>query len=544
MTNSNIKTTGFSLAKGDKLIGDDFFDVKVVNNLTIAIVCDGVGSAMEGAEASRRVTNYLMNNFKNRPSSWSIEKSIKSFISSINSILYEESMVNYERPEIVTTLAMVIIEGDRLYGANVGDSRIYLQRDKVISQLSYDHIVEEDGYEGVLTQAIGIDRDVSPYYFENIINVDDKILLCSDGLYTIINDDYISQKISYGANFLVKDASKKMKDNLLDDTTAVIIDILGINQVENLKSQDLIIPQKLEKDMIIDGYRLDKSLIQNNRTWLCSNKGKEYVIKFAPIEAVDEASILDLYVKEAWNAKRLKAGFFPKAVIPKNRTYRYYIMEKIDGVNLKEYIKKRHLSIDDTINLAKTLLKMGQYLLRFDLLHGDIKPENIMVIKRDGKLIFKIIDFGSMVELYSINSTAGTPSYLAPERFSDSSINEVSEIFSIGITLYEAVTKSFPYGEIEPFQTPKFKTPIQPNKKNKNIPEWLNSIILRAIDIDNQRRYQNYSEMIFELTNPLKVKPYFDKSQSLIERSPLLVYRVGFIVEFIIIMILLFILIK
>jgi len=544
MTNSNIKTTGFSLAKGDKLIGDDFFDVKVVNNLTIAIVCDGVGSAMEGAEASRRVTNYLMNNFKNRPSSWSIEKSIKSFISSINSILYEESMINYERPEIVTTLAMVIIEGDRLYGANVGDSRIYLQRDKVISQLSYDHIVEEDGYEGVLTQAIGIDRDVSPYYFENIINVDDKILLCSDGLYTIINDDYISQKISYGANFLVKDASKKMKDNLPDDTTAVIIDILGINQVENLKSQDLIIPQKLEKDMIIDGYRLDKSLIQNNRTWLCSNKGKEYVIKFAPIEAVDEASILDLYVKEAWNAKRLKAGFFPKAVIPKNRTYRYYIMEKIDGVNLKEYIKKRHLSIDDTINLAKTLLKMGQYLLKFDLLHGDIKPENIMVIKRDGKLIFKIIDFGSMVELYSINSTAGTPSYLAPERFSDSSINEVSEIFSIGITLYEAVTKSFPYGEIEPFQTPKFKTPIQPNKKNKNIPEWLNSVILRAIDIDNQRRYQNYSEMIFEITNPLKVKPYFDKSQSLIERSPLLVYRVGFIVEFIIIMILLFILIK
>ena len=544
MANSNIKTTGFSLAKGKNLTGDDFFDVKVVDNLTIAIVCDGVGSATEGAEASRRVTNYLITNFKNRPTSWSIEKSIKSFISSINSILYEESMVNYERPEIVTTLAMVIIEGDKLYGANVGDSRIYLQRDGIMSQLSHDHLMEEDGYEGVLTQAIGIDKFVSPYYFENIINIQDKILLCSDGLYTIIDDDYISQKISYGANFLVKDASKKVKDDLPDDTTAVIIDILGINQVEKLKKQNLIIPEKLDKDMIIDGYKLEKALIQNNRTWLCSNKGKKYVIKFAPIEAIEEPSILDLYVKEAWNAKRLKAGFFPKAVIPKNRTHRYYIMENIDGVELKEYIKKRHLSIDDSINLAKTILKMGQYLLKFDLVHGDIKPENIMVIKRDGKLIFKIIDFGSMVELYSINSTAGTPSYLAPERFRDSSINESSEIFSIGVTLYEVLTQSFPYGEIEPFQTPKFKIPNQPNRKNKNIPEWLSSVILRSIDIDNQRRYQNYSEMIFEITNPLKVKPYFDKSKSLIERSPLLVYRVGFIVEFIIILLLVFMLIK
>ena len=533
MAKSNIKTTGFSLAKGKNLIGDDFFDVKVVDNLTIAIVCDGVGSATEGAEASKRVTKYLMNNFKNRPRSWSIEKSIKSFITSINSILYEESIVNYERPEIVTTLAMIIIEGDRLYGANVGDSRIYLQRDNIISKLSFDHLMDEDGYEGVLTQAIGIDRVVSAYYFENIINIKDRILLCSDGLYTILDDEYISQKISYGANFLVKDASKKFDDNLPDDTTAVVIDILGVNHIERLKKQDIVIPIDLKAKMIIDGYKLEKSLIQNNRTWLCSNKGKEYVLKFAPIEAIDEPTILDLYVKEAWNAKRLKAGFFPKAVIPKNRTNRYYVMEKLDGVDLKEYIKKHHLSIDDTITLAKTLLKMEQYLLKFDLVHGDIKPENIMVLNRGDKRVFKIIDFGSMVELYSINSTAGTPSYLAPERFLNSSINETTEIFSIGVTIYEALTQSFPYGEIEPFQTPKFKTPKQPNRKNKNTPEWLNSVILRSISIDDNIRYKNYSNMMYELENSDKVKPFFDKSVSIIEKNPIIVFKIGFIISMI-----------
>ncbi len=536
MQKQQIKTSGFTLAKGKTLKGDDYFDVKVIGNLTIGIVCDGVGSAEEGAEAARRVVTHLMSNFKNRPVTWSMEKSIKTFVQSINAILYEESMVNYERPELVTTLAIVIIEGNRLYGANVGDSRIYMQRNGVLSQLSHDHLMEEEGYVGVLTQAIGIDRDVSLYYFENIVTKDDKLLLCSDGLYTIMEDEELSTLLPNGAHHLVRKASKDREDNLPDDTTAVVINILGIDQVSQLKEQKLIIPEKLEEGMVIDGYRLEKSLIQNNRTWLCSNRGKEYVLKFAPIEAIDDPTTLDAYVKEAWNSKRLKAGFFPKAVIPKNRTHRYYVMQVVNGVDLKTHLSKRNLSVDDTINLAKMLLKMSQFLLKFDLVHGDIKPENIMISERDGKHIFKVIDFGSITELYSLNSTAGTPSYLAPERFTGASINETSEIFSIGVTLYEALTQKFPYGEIEPFQQPTFKTAPSIMKLNKNVPEWLNSVIFRSIEADNQKRYKNYSEMLFELSNPNKVKPYFDATKPLIERNPELFYKIGFIIEFIIIL--------
>ena len=534
MSKQNIRTSGFSLAKGKHLTGDDFFNVKSIDGLTIAIVCDGVGSADEGAEAAKRVTNYLMSNFKHRPHSWSIEKSLKSFISSINAILYEESMVNYERPELVTTLTIVIVKGNRIYCANVGDSRIYLKRNNELTQLSLDHAMEEEGYEGVLTQAMGISAEVDPYYFENNIEPQDKILLCSDGLYTVIDNSILSEFIGNGANFLVKKASKQEKDNLPDDTTAVVLEILKLDRVEELKQQNLIIPEKLKEGMVIDGYHLDKSLIQNDRTWMCSKKGQNYVLKFAPVEAIDDPIILDLYVKEAWNSNRLKAGFFPKAIIPKNRTHRYYIMKALEGVDLKTHLQKRSLSIDDTVNLAKMLLKMSQYLLKFDLVHGDIKPENIMVSERDGKHVFKVIDFGSMTELYSITSTAGTPSYLAPERFTGSSINESTEIFSIGVTLYEMLTQKFPYGEIEPFQTPSFKKVFPIRKHNKNVPDWLCSVIFRATEKEADLRYKNYSEMLFELSNPLKVKPYFDKNMALIERDPLLFYRVAFTASFIV----------
>jgi serine/threonine protein phosphatase PrpC len=545
MPSHNIKGSGFSLAKRKELIGDDFYDVKTIGNLTVAIVCDGVGSAAAGREAASRVTNYLLNNLKIRPKTWTLEKSIKIFIRSINSILYQESQINYGRSELVTTLAIVVIEGNRLYGANVGDSRIYLYRDKVLTQLSHDHSMDEAGYENVLTQAIGIDTEVEPFYFENILQKDDRVLLCSDGLYNIMSEDRLEQGIANGAHSLVKKASKLMDDHLPDDTTAIVLDIVDADEKEVLKLQNLPIPRSLREGEIIDGYLLEKSLIQNNRTWLVSKKSKHYILKFAPIEAIDNERILDFFVKEAWNAKRLKANFFPKAVIPKNRTQRYYVMEYFQAENLEIYLSRNKLRIDDAVLLAGTLLAMSQYLLKFDLVHGDIKPHNILLIKNsDQNIAFKVIDFGSVTEIFSNDSRAGTPSFLSPERFMNEAISESTEIFSIGVTLYLALTGKYPYGEIEPFQNPTFKEAKPPSFYNKNVPLWLDSLILRSITIDKEQRYSHYSEMLYGLTNPSKVKPYFVKNAPLIEKSPHIFYKRAFTIMTLVNFMLIYLLLK
>ncbi len=530
---ANIKLSGFTLAKGDHLTGDDAFEYKRLSDASIAIVCDGVGSAEAGAEAAKRVSGYLLKNLRNRPMSWSMEKTLRHFISNINTILYHESIESYERPELVTTVAVTVIEGDKLYGANVGDSRIYLCRNNTLHQLSKDHNSDEEGMEHVLTAAIGMAEETDIYYFENIIRAKDRILLCSDGLYNIFDDEQeLVTAMSAGANILVKYASKKVDDNLPDDTTAVIMQVDEIDQTCRLKSLKLPIPEKLKAGETVDGYTLLKPLVQNERTWLCSRKGKKYVMKFAPHEALEDEKILDLFVKEAWNAKRLKAGYFPKAVIPKNRTRRYYLMEYVEGDQLKSYLKRRLLSIDEGVHLAKFLLHMEQFLLKYDLVHADIKPENIIRAQRKGKTYFKTVDFGSITEIFSTASRAGTPSYLAPGRFHGESIDEGSEIFAIGVTLYESLTGKLPYGEIEPFQTPVFKKPKPPTRYNPKIPPWLESIILHAIETNKEKRYRNYSEMFYDLENPNKVKPWYDKSASLIEREPLKVYKIAFIVSF------------
>jgi serine/threonine protein phosphatase PrpC len=530
-SNDFVRVNSFGLAKRDKKQSDDYFEVRIFEDLVVAVVADGVGSALEGRTAAKRTVEALQKNFKIRPTSWTIQESLAKFITSINHILYQESMDNYNYTELVTTLAVVIIDRDHLYGANVGDSRVYLKREYGLLQLTKDHNLNQKNMTHVLTKAIGLADDVEPYFFENKLFAGDKLLLCSDGLYNEVNENELLMGIDLGSKYLVNQALKNQSGEVLpDDTSAVIVEILGIDQKLQSKDViDLINPTKLEKGMVIDGYELLESLIQNNRTWKVQKAGNIFVMKFAPLEVLDDKRVNDLFITEAWNAKRLKAGFFVKGAVPKNRTHRYYIMSYIEGDTLKERIKKRAVSIDDAIEITRFLLKASQFLNKFDLVHGDIKPDNIMIGQRHDKAVYKLIDFGSIVEAFTINNKAGTPSYLAPERFLGEAICEQTEIYAIGTTLYEMLCQKLPYGEIEPFQRPSFlKPPKKPQLLNSNIPDWLDTLILRATSKDCDIRYKYFSEMLYDIEHPQTIKPLYRKDAPLIERDPLKAYKLGF----------------
>jgi serine/threonine protein kinase len=255
----------------------------------------------------------------------------------------------------------------------------------------------------------------------------------------------------------------------------------------------LEIPVSLHKGDVIDGFALVKPFQHSDRVWLATRDGQRFTLKFAPIEARDNDAVLTQFVKETWNATRIEAEFFVKAFVPENATKRFYAMEFIEAPSLKMLLGSRRLAVDEAIALGKFLLKAGQYLLQLDLVHGDIKPENILVLSGYDSLQFKLIDLGSATEVFSITSRAGTPSYLAPERFHGAPICERTECFSIGVT-------------------------------------WLESLLLRTVAIEPERSYQNYSEMLFDIEHPSKVEPFHHKDAPLLERNPLLFYKAGFFI--------------
>src|SRR5205809_689748 len=84
---------------------------------------------------------------------------------------------------VIAVLAVAVVEGDRLYGLNVGDSRVYLSRDGRLAQLSRDHVAERAGMSHVLDKAVGLELEIEPHLFETELRDGDVALLCSDGVF-------------------------------------------------------------------------------------------------------------------------------------------------------------------------------------------------------------------------------------------------------------------------------------------------------------------------------------------------------------------------
>ncbi|MDB6065714.1 MAG: serine/threonine protein phosphatase [Pedosphaera sp.] len=528
-----VRMTSFGLPHHDGCESHDAFEVKSWDETVIAVLADGAGSSVNAREAAQRAVRSFVNHYQTRPRTWTPQKALSEFTRVINRTLHQDSISRFGAPELVTTLSVAVIEGDRLYGLNVGDSRVYLVHDGAVTQLSRDHVAERTGMPHVLDRALGLEADIEPHSFEHDLKDGDLAMLCSDGIFNSLKPEELADTLRRrsSARVIVASAREQATPETRDDASAIVLDVETTGKLAAVKESPLRIPGKLKAGDVVDGFTLIRSFQHSDRTWLATREGSRFVLKFAPIEARENEDILNLFIKESWNAERLNEGnFFPRSFIPGNATARFYAMEFIEAPSLKSFLRSRRLAVDEAIALGKYLLDAEQYLLRFDLVHGDIKPENILVVQGYDRIQFKLIDFGSVTEIFSVTSRAGTASYLAPERFHEAPISERTELFAVGVTLYEALTHALPHGEIERFQTPRFHNPKHPGKLNANLPSWLESVVLRSLSLQVRSRYQHYSEMLFDLSNPERVVPLHSRNEPLLARDPLLFYKTGFFI--------------
>ncbi len=525
-----VRTTSHGIACEEGKPSSDAFAVRAWDQTVMAVLSDGAGTGLPAREAAQRAVTSLMENYIARPRNWSPQRALMEFTRLLNRTLFQESQARYERCEMVATLAVLVIEGDRLFGVNLGDSRVCLWSAGVLHVLSVDHV--DTTQKNMLTRALGLTEDAEPHFFTTDIQDGDVALLCSDGVSNnISHGDLATELQSHGnAQSIVRIARERATMETLDDMSAVVLSIQQTGKLRAMNERVLTIPAQLNKGDKVDGYELLRAFQGTDRVWLADKDGQRAVMKFAPIEAVESEHHRDSFTRETWNATRAQSEHFVRALEPAGQTARYYIMEFVDAPSLHAVLHERVLSVDSAVALGRFLTQASQTLLRLNLAHGDIKPENILCIGDYAKLSFKLVDLGSSAALFSIASRAGTASYLAPERFQAAPISECTEIFAIGITLYQALTGKLPYGEIERFQTPRFNRARRVSKLNPNIAPWLEAIIMRSIAIKPERRYQHYSELAFDLANPAKVLPLFEEGAPLLERNPLAFYKTGFFI--------------
>ncbi len=186
----------------------------------------------------------------------------------------------------------------------------------------------------------------------------------------------------------------------------------------------------------------------------------------------------------------------------------YFItMEYVEGQDLRGLIRQsRQLTVGTTINIAKQVSEGLAEAHKLGVIHRDLKPSNVMIDKQGNA---RIMDFGIARSVKGKGITGagvmiGTLEYMSPEQVEVKKVDQRSDIYSLGVILYEMVTGRVPFEGETPLgiaMKHKSEMPKDPKELNAQIPEDLSRVILRCMEKDREKRYQKAEELISELTN-------------------------------------------
>jgi eukaryotic-like serine/threonine-protein kinase len=263
-------------------------------------------------------------------------------------------------------------------------------------------------------------------------------------------------------------------------------------------------------DSVFDGrYRIIRKLGAGGmaNVYLAEDQelGRRVAIKILDDRHAADDSFIERFRREAKNAAGLS---HPNIVSIYDRgeaegTY-YIAMEYLSGRSLKELIVSRGPTpIRIAIDYTRQMLAALGFAHRHGIVHRDIKPHNV-VVDSDGRL--KVTDFGiarsGASQMTEVGSIIGTAQYLSPEQAQGSPVDQRSDVYSVGIVLYEMLTGKVPFTGDTPLEIAMkhlSEVPVPPSELRDDVPEDLDLVVLRALAKDPGDRYQTAEEMNADL---------------------------------------------
>ncbi|GCL66687.1 Stk1 family PASTA domain-containing Ser/Thr kinase [Veillonella tobetsuensis] len=235
--------------------------------------------------------------------------------------------------------------------------------------------------------------------------------------------------------------------------------------------------------------------------------GRPVAIKILHANFASDDEFVSRFKREAQAAGKLN---HPNIVnmydVGYDQDMHYIIMEYVDGETLKEYITRHHrLSIDEAVKITISIGEGLEHAHAMGIVHCDIKPHNV-IITNTGRV--KVTDFGIARAMNSTNtvmytnSIMGSAHYLSPEQASGKSVDGNTDIYSLGVVLYEMLTGKVPFEGDTPIAVALKhvrEKVIPPTRYNPSIPPLLESVVLKALAKNPADRFESISEMMGDL---------------------------------------------
>ncbi|GLO21542.1 TPA: bifunctional protein-serine/threonine kinase/phosphatase [Pseudomonas putida] len=514
-------------------------------------LADGVSQCADGGLAARASLQALALDYYATPATWSVAQALDRLLLAQNRWLRAQG----SGQPLLTTLSALVLRGRRFTLAHVGDCRVYRWHAGHLQCLSEDHVWGQPGMQHVLKRALGLDQHLLVDYLEGELQAGECFLLVSDGVWASLGDQHIQAvlreqpDLQLAVDTLVTSAHLNGSQ---DNASALLV------QVEQLGTANLgdtlaqlqqgSVPGPLREGQVIDGW-LTEQLLSHSRQSLVyrvrDGQGQAWLLKTLPAAREQEPKAAQGLLLEEWFLRRVAGRHFPELHAASQRQHLYYVMREYPGQTLATLLAEHGpLPLPQWLEMARQLLQAVGVLHRRNLLHRDIKPDNLH-LGSDGQL--RLLDFGLAycpgLSEDPLHDVPGTPSYLAPEAFDGQPPSPRQDLYAVGVTLYRLLTGHYPYGEVEAFQRPRFGQPVNAARYRPDLPEWLQHNLQQAVAADPAQRFETAEHWLLLLERgdrqelPTRPRP-------LLEREPLKVWRTLALLSLLFNLILLFSLLK
>jgi len=462
-------------------------------------------------------------------------------LESINAWIAAQARVDSNLAGMATTFSALIFSRRTAYVVHVGDSRTYLLRGLDFEQLTTDHVIGRGELAHALLRAVGFEDTLRVDHASHAVRLHDRFLLCSDGVHGFLRGDAIRDLLCERVS--PQEAAEKLVAAALaaggdDNATALVADVIDLPPADEMALArdvaDLPIEALPQTGEIVDDYRLEEVISDGRYSRLLRaadlRDGRTLVLKFPHPRVAADASYRRAFVNEAWVAARVRSPFIGEIVEAQEgrRTRLYSAMPFYDGETLEARLRRApKIDLEGGVAIATRLARAVAALHRCGIIHRDIKPDNVILLK-DGGL--RLVDLGvcraPRLQDFCAEDIPGTPSYMAPELFLGAPGDGSSDLYALGVTVYRAFTRDYPYGEIEPFTKPRFGRARPLITKRPDLPAWLDAAIMRAVAVQTGDRYGDVLEFAFELENGMNraVTP-LSARKPLYHRNPLLFWK-------------------